>query len=282
MKQGLAKKPEVLESLLPDFGVGCRRLTPGPGYLKALSADNVDFITTRIKSAYDNGLQLDDGTKVELDVLICATGFYTGLAPPFPIIGVNGQSLENRFAEFPETYLSIATDGFPNFFFMCGPNGAIGTGPLTTILESMGDYIVKCIRKLQRDNIQAMEVQPQRVQDFVAYMDHYFKKTVYTDSCHTWYSRNGRITMIWPGSSLHAMETLRSPRWEDWNYVYRGEEEGGKETNRLGWLGNGWSAPQLDDSQGDITYFVNPEEVDLPSEPFPEKTAGNVRRAYCY
>ena len=28
-------------SVMPDFGVTCRRLTPGPGYLEALEADNV-------------------------------------------------------------------------------------------------------------------------------------------------------------------------------------------------------------------------------------------------
>jgi hypothetical protein len=28
--------------------------------------------------------------------------------------------------------MSIAPDGFPNYFMMLGPNAAIGTGPLTT------------------------------------------------------------------------------------------------------------------------------------------------------
>jgi hypothetical protein len=27
--------------VIPDFGVACRRLTPGPGYLEALCEDNV-------------------------------------------------------------------------------------------------------------------------------------------------------------------------------------------------------------------------------------------------
>lgn len=32
-------------SVIPDFGVCCRRLTPGPGYLEALCEDNVVFLT---------------------------------------------------------------------------------------------------------------------------------------------------------------------------------------------------------------------------------------------
>lgn len=35
------KKPEVAEALMPDFPVGCKRLTPGPGYIEALCEDNV-------------------------------------------------------------------------------------------------------------------------------------------------------------------------------------------------------------------------------------------------
>jgi hypothetical protein len=58
MKRRLAKKPWVAEkcegwylflfirtepktTVIPDFAVGCRRLTPGPGYLEALCEDNV-------------------------------------------------------------------------------------------------------------------------------------------------------------------------------------------------------------------------------------------------
>jgi cation diffusion facilitator CzcD-associated flavoprotein CzcO len=48
MKSKLASKPEVYEALKPRFTPGCRRLTPGPGYLEALTKDNVEFITTPI------------------------------------------------------------------------------------------------------------------------------------------------------------------------------------------------------------------------------------------
>ena len=48
MKKKLASKPDIFDSLKPDFIPGCRRLTPGPGYLEALVQDNVDFIKTPI------------------------------------------------------------------------------------------------------------------------------------------------------------------------------------------------------------------------------------------
>ena len=44
-----------------------------------------------------------------------------------------------------------------------GPNAAIGTGPTYDNDGDGGDYIIKCIRKMQKENIAKMEVQKRRV-----------------------------------------------------------------------------------------------------------------------
>ncbi|KAH8689850.1 hypothetical protein BGW36DRAFT_440544 [Talaromyces proteolyticus] len=275
MREKLANKPHIFESLLPNFSVGCRRLTPGPGYLEALAEDNVDFINTPISKATDTGLVLQNGEEKELDILVCATGFQTSAPPPFLVTGKNGQTMQQKFDPYPETYLSLATDGFPNYFMMLGPNAAIGTGPLTTMIERTGDYIIKCIRKLQKENISSMDPKPVRVKDFSQVIEKYFKDTVYLDNCSSWYKSKGgkgdRITGVWPGSALHAMESLRSPRWEDFDYVYDGDK-GGIESNRLAWLGNGWSIAQIDAGKGELAHFLQPGLIDIPAEPFPEDT----------
>lgn len=41
MRTKTMTKPHIAEALIPDFPVGCRRITPGPGYLEALCQDNV-------------------------------------------------------------------------------------------------------------------------------------------------------------------------------------------------------------------------------------------------
>lgn len=273
MKKRLAKKPEILNSLLPTFSVGCRRLTPGPGYLEALVQDNVNFIDIPIKHAFSNGLELETGEKIELDVLVCATGFQASAPPLFPVIGRNGQTMAEKFNPYPETYLSLATDDFPNYFMILGPNSAIGTGTLTTMIEMEGDYVIKCIRKMQKENIASMEVKPRLVKDFSRIIDNYFKHTVYLENCSSWYRSNcgsgDRITGLWPGSALHAMETFRSPRWEDFSYVYMaGKDEG--DINHLSWLGNGWSILQTGDGEGEIAHFIQPDLMDIPAAPYPE------------
>ena len=90
MKDRLARKPEILKSILPDFSVGCRRLTPGPGYLEALVEDNVDFIDIPIQQVDPTGIKLTDGRSIELDALICATGLQCICAATLPRGWVKG------------------------------------------------------------------------------------------------------------------------------------------------------------------------------------------------
>lgn len=75
MKRKLEKKPEIYQALIPTFPPGCRRLTPGPGYLEALIEDNVTFIGSGIEEVTENGIIDTDGTFHEVDAIICATGF---------------------------------------------------------------------------------------------------------------------------------------------------------------------------------------------------------------
>lgn len=112
----LSTHPHIAEKIKPDFAVGCRRLTPGLGFLEALTKDNVDFIGIGIEEVISSGIMLSDGTEVQLDALVCATGFNAAHAPPFPVTGVHSTDMAAKFKPYPKTYLSMAMDGFPNYF----------------------------------------------------------------------------------------------------------------------------------------------------------------------
>ncbi|CAJ2510373.1 Uu.00g050760.m01.CDS01 [Anthostomella pinea] len=298
MQERLAPKPEIAEFLVPTFGVGCRRATPGPGYLEALVESNVDFVTDPIARVTSTGVRLQSGRDVPLDALVCATGFNTNKAPPFPIHGMNNLSLAARFTPHPEAYLSVAVDGFPNLFMMLGPNSAIGSGSLTIILEAEGDYIVKCIRKLQKEDYATMAVKEERVRDWREYCAEYFKKTVYTDTCNSWYknAEGGVVTGLWPGSTLHAVEALRATRWEDFEWESRHEENGGGGSrggsgNLLRWLGNGYSVTHSkiegagegdEEFGGDPAWYIEPRFQSVPVEGRPEEDSEFAMRPFSH
>lgn len=263
-QQKLSKMPKLLEHFSPAFGVGCRRMTPGPGYLEALCENNVELVTNNIDRIQSTGIVVN-GREIDVDVIVCATGFNTASIPPFPIVGKDDITLAERFTPYPETYLSLAVDDFPNFFIMVGPNSGIGAGSLSPVIEAEGDYIIKCIRKLQKEDYMSMTPKKDRVADFSDYVGEYFKNTVYMGDCRSWYKTEGgtggRISALWPGSLLHLMECLRAPRWEDWDFE-------SKEQNRFRWLGNGFSVTLT--GGGDPSFYLNPDIVDVPPAGTPE------------
>ena len=61
MRERLQKKPEYFDWLKPNFAPGCRRLTPGPGFLEALIEDNVAFIRDPISRIEPTGIVTEDG-----------------------------------------------------------------------------------------------------------------------------------------------------------------------------------------------------------------------------
>ncbi|KIV81308.1 hypothetical protein PV11_03501 [Exophiala sideris] len=243
MAAKLKDRPDILSALIPDFPVGCRRLTPGPGYLEACIKENVEYISTSIKKITEQGIETVDGKERKVDLIICATGFDVSRQGEFDIVGRNGKTLDEIWQPHPEAYLSICPPHLPNLFMFLGPNGGPGAGSTIHMIEWVGEYIVKCVQKIQREYIKTMVVSERANKAFSQQVDEYFKKTVFAQPCRSWYKRGeptGRLVTPWPGSGVHAHRVLANPRWEDFEYspmTQTGE-------NAMAWLGNGLTLAQ--------------------------------------
>ncbi|BGP48199.1 hypothetical protein JCM10450v2_004071 [Rhodotorula kratochvilovae] len=263
MQKKLASKPHIAKAFIPNFAVGCRRLTPGPGYLEALVEPNVDFIAQGIKRITETGIETVDGQHREYDTIVCATGFDTSYTPRIPIIGRNGTNVQDLWGDkhpYPSHYLSMAIGpDHPNFFVINGPNSSLGSGSLLILFEKEVEYIVQALDKMLRENITTIAVKQDAVDDWTEYTHEYFKKTVFATKCRSWYKKGleeGPVVALYPGSALHALDVLAHPRWEDFEY-----EQAGK--NRFGWVGNGWSVNELEG--GDTAYYL--DNMDIPPVP---------------
>lgn len=116
MRRKLEKKPWIADAIVPkDFAVGCRRPTPGNGYLEALCEDNVYLIQGTITEITPKGIRTADGVEHEADIIVCATGFDVSWKPHYPTIGREGRSLAEEWKDVPSTYLSITVPHFPNY-----------------------------------------------------------------------------------------------------------------------------------------------------------------------
>ena len=249
MAQRLKKKPEILKQILPSFAPLCKRLTPGPGYLEALSEDNVEVISSAIKKITKTGIETADGHHREVDAIICATGFNTSFTGGFPIVGLDNQRLFGKSDRTrTSTYLSMMVDTHPNLVMLLGPNSGVGAGNLLIIMEHVAGYIAKLVAKMQRENILSIRPSKQCVDDFTQYCESYFERTVYSEVCPSWYKADGKVAALWPGSSLHAIKALSEPRWEDFEYSH-------VDDNGTGWLGNGCTLADID-AKADKSYYL--------------------------
>lgn len=158
MVEKLRERPDILDTLLPDFPVGCRRLTPGPGYLEACQAPNVDFIGMPIKQITSAGIETGDGRVREVDLIICATGFDVSRQGELPFTGRNGITLDDVWDPIPEAYMSMFSRQMPNLMMFLGPNGGPGTGGTILMIENLCQYMVKVIQKVQGEYIKSFVV----------------------------------------------------------------------------------------------------------------------------
>jgi cation diffusion facilitator CzcD-associated flavoprotein CzcO len=115
------KDPEVAELLAPkDHPFGAKRIPLESGYYEQFNRPNVklvDLKKTPIERFTPRGIKTSD-TEYEFDIIIMATGFdaVTGALTRIDIRGEDGQSLKEKWAAGPRSYLGIQSAGFPNFF----------------------------------------------------------------------------------------------------------------------------------------------------------------------
>lgn len=90
------KDERLLKGFTPNFGIGCRRITPGDPYMMAIQEKNIDVHFTAVASCTENGVVGEDGVERKVDTIVCATGFDVSYRPRFPIVGKDGVDLKVR------------------------------------------------------------------------------------------------------------------------------------------------------------------------------------------
>ena len=75
---------------------------------------------------------------------------------------------------------------------------------------------------MQSDQIRSLEVKKNMQDAFNDYAQNVHRDLVWTGSCQSWYKdrETGKVTAVWPGSSIHYMEMIDRVRWEDFEIKY--------------------------------------------------------------
>jgi cation diffusion facilitator CzcD-associated flavoprotein CzcO len=195
--------PALQAKLIPDYSLGCKRVLQSDAWYPALVQDNVDVVTEGIRELTPDGVVDRAGVLHEVDTIIFGTGFHvTDLPIAERIRGRAGRSLADVWGGSMQAHLGIDVPGFPNLFFLLGPNTGLGHNSVLLMIEAQIAYIRQALAHRERSRLRTLEPTPRAQRDSIAEIDRGTRGSVWTaGGCISWYvDKTGRNSTLWPGS----------------------------------------------------------------------------------
>ncbi|MEL7449647.1 MAG: NAD(P)/FAD-dependent oxidoreductase [Pseudomonadota bacterium] len=190
------------EKLQPSYRLGCKRILFSNDYYPSLTKPGVEVVTDAVTEITPTGIVTEDGRHHDVDVIIYGTGFKaTDPVPRGLIFGSGKRDIVDAWENGPEAYLGTAVSGFPNLFFIIGPNTGLGHSSMIFMIESQVAYIAEAVASLQNAGARSLELKPTVQQRYNEDIQKKLKKTVWlTGGCRSWYLHpSGKNVTLWPG-----------------------------------------------------------------------------------
>jgi cyclohexanone monooxygenase len=202
------------EKVRPTFEIGCKRILISNEWYPALDRDNVDLVTDGIDKITGNAVVTRDGVEREVDALVVATGFHTTDLPIAEhITGRDGETLAQKWErEGMSAYKGATTHGFPNLFFIVGPNTGLGHSSMVFMIESQLAYVLDALRAMDARGITSLEPKPRAQERWNRDIQRRMRKTVWSaGGCSSWYlDSHGRNVTLWPRTTFTFRRLTRS------------------------------------------------------------------------
>ena len=160
--------PELAEKLAPEQQLnpfGTKRPSLEQGYFEVFNQDNVTLVDVKespIEAVTANGVRTGDA-EYELDILVMGTGFdaVTGGLKQIDIRSTAGATFDQHWADGLKTQLGLACAGFPNLFFLYGPQSPSGFSNGPAALEVQSDWVAECLDYLSSNGYTRIEAENQ-------------------------------------------------------------------------------------------------------------------------
>jgi cation diffusion facilitator CzcD-associated flavoprotein CzcO len=194
--------PTLRATVTPHYTMGCKRVLISNDFYPALAQANVQVITTGIKEIRANSIITRDGQERAIDTIIFGTGFTA--SDPLPrglVFGRDGMDLLDTWPLGPQAYKGTMTAGFPNLFFLMGPNTGLGHNSMIYMIESQIHYILGALSLLKERNIDSLEPKQEAQEAFNRKLQTGLADTVWNaGGCTSWYLHpiSGRNNLLWP------------------------------------------------------------------------------------
>jgi cyclohexanone monooxygenase len=187
----IVEDPKTAKLLQPNsHPIGTKRICIDTEYFSTFNRPNVTLVDIKsnpIEEITANAVRA--GSKeYEVDALVLATGFdaMTGSVAKIDIRGRNGQTLNQKWAEGPRTYLGLMSAGFPNLFVITGPGSPSVLSNMIVSIEQHVDWITDCVSYMRQRGLDTMEANKDAEDRWVAHVNEVAYTTLYPQA-NSWY-----------------------------------------------------------------------------------------------
>jgi cyclohexanone monooxygenase len=189
--RAIVHDPETAAKLTPtSYPIGTKRICVDSDYFATFNRPNVTLVDIRetpITAITETGVETKDA-HYACDALVFATGFdaMTGALNAIAIENDKGESLREKWAAGPRTYLGLMAAGFPNLFMITGPGSPSVLSNMMVSIEQHVDWIVRCLADLRAQGAAGIEASAEAEDSWVAHVNEVAHKTLYP-AANSWY-----------------------------------------------------------------------------------------------
>jgi cyclohexanone monooxygenase len=187
----IVSDPQTAKLLQPNsHPIGSKRICVDTEYYATFNRPNVTLVDIKsnpIEEILPNAVRTT-AKDYEVDALVLATGFdaMTGSVAKIDIRGRNGQTLNQKWAEGPKTYLGLMSAGFPNLFIITGPGSPSVLSNMIVSIEQHVDWITDCIAYMRDRGLDTIEARKDAEDKWVAHVNEVAHTTLYPQA-NSWY-----------------------------------------------------------------------------------------------
>jgi cation diffusion facilitator CzcD-associated flavoprotein CzcO len=210
--------PRLVEKVTPDYTIGCKRILPSNRWYRALGKPNVELVTSGVREVRANAVVDGDGVERPVDAIVFGTGFHvTDIPAAQRVRGRGGKLLDDVWHGSPRAYMGSTIAGFPNLFFLLGPNTGLGHSSMVYMIESQIAHVLAALQHMGARGAETIEIRPEAQERFNADLDARMQGTVWNTGCASWYlDDTGRNATLWPDWTWRFRRRAAALRTDDY------------------------------------------------------------------